>query len=148
MKKFLFLVGVAFVVVAILGLLGVIKFGSVAAFFLIYPMVAEGMTEAGLNPHLSYAVAVMTAVAVWLSVFNLLFTWKGGKRQVGLVAVAVVLVMQALFMYLVTTEMKESPFVAVLVFLAVLLGVIFILLKGRFSNSGQSNSLAKDRRYY
>lgn len=107
--------GVSFILFSLLLLISVLKFGSLFGLFFIYPWVTDWLSQAGLNPFIGKAIAVVFTIFLWFVIFRLIFKWGSGnkiflgisKRTWGVILFIMFFVGQAAMMFYAT---KDSNF--------------------------------------
>lgn len=96
-------VGISLIVVSLLILIGLVKFGSLFAFFMIYPYVISEIIGMGINPYLSKIIAFLVAIAI-LFVIKYVFSWRAEKRNIGYAILAGLFIVHSLTMFFITRD--------------------------------------------
>jgi len=106
--------GLSFVLFALLILISIIKFSSLIGLFFIYPWVKELLSPVGLNPYVVKAIAIGSTIILWAIIFRLIFKWGSGKeiflgiskRTWGIILLVGFFIAQAVGMFYVTKDVS------------------------------------------
>ncbi len=91
-------------IVAILLIINLLKFGTIASIFLIYHLVLSKFSGLGLHEQLIRVLSIPMAFAIWYVITKLTISWNKKKRLIGYVSLAAILTAHAAVLFIITKD--------------------------------------------
>ncbi|OGF35018.1 hypothetical protein A2482_01285 [Candidatus Falkowbacteria bacterium RIFOXYC2_FULL_48_21] len=109
MKTSKFVAGLVILGLAVLILIGMVKFASVLGFLMFYPYIVQQVAGYGLNQYLAQAIGVVVGAALWFVVLKLFFAWREKKRMLGFGILIGFYVLHLLVMFILPGDALVHP---------------------------------------
>jgi len=103
------IVGIVLLGLALLLLIGMIKYASVLGIFLVYSYVVEEITGLGLNSYLAKAIAIPIGIGLWYLTVKYFFSWWESKRLIGIIGLALFFVLHCLALFFISRDTLVNP---------------------------------------
>ncbi len=103
-SKFMILLGLSLITVALISLLGIILYGKFLGFLVIYPYTFEMITAFGTNVYLARIFAVLATIGFWIAIFYFMLSFSARNRMIGFSLLILFVMAHALALYLVNKD--------------------------------------------